>query len=221
MEKKILIFTILKNLRKRLRLILAVTFLSVAAVWILLSFFLAQPHQSTSQILVKEITASNSTVETATMRSDPQVAEAYIIIIKSPEFLAKVITELGLQVSINELHENIAISRSMNSQVLNITVTRVDGEEAAVIANTLATVFQQKIPEIMGVDNIEIISTATGENASSVMEEDLLVNLGMAGAFGLVVGVLIAFILDLLNVLAKPGNREKREKNTELQTVFK
>lgn len=221
MEKKTLIFTILKNLRKHLRLILMVSFLSMATVWILLSFFLAQPHQSTSQILVKEITASNSAMEITTMRSDPQVAEAYGIIIKSPEILEKVITELGLQVSINELHENIAVSRPVNSQVLNITVTRVDSKESAAIANTAATIFQQEIPEIMGVDNIEIISTATGEKASSAMEGDLLVDLGLAGAFGLVVGVLIAFILDLLNVLAKPGNRRKREKNTELQTVFK
>lgn len=221
MEKKILIFTILKNLRKHLRLVLMVSVLSMATVWVLLSFFLVQPHQSTSQILVKEITAGNSAMETATLRSDPQVAEAYGIIIKSPEILGKVITELGLQISINELHENIAVSRPVNSQVLNITVTRIDSEESAAIANAVASIFQQEIPEIMGVDNIEIISKATGEEASSAMERDLLVDLGLAGAFGLVVGVLIAFILELLNVLAKPGNRRKREKNTELQTVFK
>lgn len=221
MEKKTLVFTIFKNLRKHLRLILMVTFLSVATVWVLLSFFLTQPHQSTSQILVKEITASNSAMETTTLRSDPQVAEAYGIIIKSPEILGKVVTELGLQVSINELHKNITISHSANSQVLNIIATHRNSKEAAAIANTVATVFQQEIPAIMGVDNIEIISTATEEKASSAVEGDLLVDLGVAGAFGLVVGVLIAFILDLLNVLAKPGNRRTREKNTELQTVFK
>lgn len=221
MEKKTLIFTILKNLRKYLRLILIVTFLSVATVWVLLSFFLTQPYQSTSQILVEVITASNSPAETATLRSDPQVAEAYGIIIKSPEILGKVITELGLPVSINELHENIAISRSVNSQVLNITVTRMDSEEAAAIANTVAMVFKQEIPEIMRVDNIEIISTATAEKPSPVIREELMIDLGVAGVFGLVVGVLIALIIDLLNVLAKPGRRRGREKNTELQTVFK
>lgn len=221
MEKKTLIFTILKNLRKYLRLILMVTFLSMATVWVLLSFFLAQPHQSTSQILVKEITAGNSAMEIAALKSDPQVVETYGIIIKSPGILEKVITELGLQYSISELHENIAVSRPLNSQVLNITVTRMDSEESAAIANTVASVFQQEIPKIMGVNNIEIISAATGEETTSAMERDLLVDLGLAGTFGLVVGVLIAFILDLLNILAKPGNRRKKEKNTELQTVFK
>ncbi|MCP2033374.1 capsular polysaccharide biosynthesis protein [Planomicrobium sp. HSC-17F08] len=221
MGQKMLIFSIMKNLRKRLKLILGITFLSVGMVWFLSQFVLMPEYKATSQILVEQLTSITPPTDMPLTEQDPQVADMYSIALRSPEVLEKVITKLELDMNIPELHEKITVSEAIDSQVLNITVTSLNKEEAALIADAVALTFKEEVPNMMQSKNVSVIPNAADQAPASPFENSLVFSLGIAGAFGFIIGTLIAFILEMMDTLFKTGRRENKDASTKLQTVFK
>lgn len=221
MGQKMLIFSIMKNLRKRLKLILGITFLSVGMVWFLSQFVLMPEYKATSQILVEQLTSITPPTDMPLTEQDPQVADMYSIALRSPEVLEKVITKLELDMNIPELHEKITVSEAIDSQVLNITVTSLNKEEAALIADAVALIFKEEVPNMMQSKNVSVIPNAADQAPASPFENSLVFSLGIAGAFGFIIGTLIAFILEMMDTLFKTGRRENKDASTKLQTVFK
>jgi len=211
----------MKNLRKRLKLILGITFLSVGMVWFLSQFVLMPEYKATSQILVEQLTSITPPTDMPLTEQDPQVADMYSIALRSPEVLEKVITKLELDMNIPELHEKITVSEAIDSQVLNITVTSLNKEEAALIADAVALTFKEEVPNMMQSKNVSVIPNAADQAPASPFENSLVFSLGIAGAFGFIIGTLIAFILEMMDTLFKTGRRENKDASTKLQTVFK
>lgn len=221
MGKKSLVLNIVKNLRMRIKMILSISLLSVAIVWILNSFFIIPEYQATTQIFIEEPAVAAQMADTPAIGAGPSMTDTYSVIVRSPEVLKKVIIEMGLETTISDLHEQIIVAKTENSQVLNITVAGNDKNEAAVIANSLAAIFIEEIPNLTQATSAVIISSASAETESTLFEENTIFSLGVAGAFGLIVGVLLAFILELLNMVFKTGKKESQASASRMQTVFK
>lgn len=218
MGKKTLVLHIVKNLRMRVKMILTISFLSIAIVWSLNSFFIVPEYEAVTQIFIEKPVqmASTSAVEDI-----PSMSDTYSVIVRSPEILKKVIIEMDLETTISELDEQIMVTKSENSHVLNITVAANDKKEAAEIANALALVFIEEVTNLTQTTGASIVSSASAGPESTLFEENMIFSLGVAGAFGLIVGILLAFILELLNSVMKTGKKEKETSASRLQTVFK
>lgn len=220
MGKKLLILHILKNLRKRLKLILLTAIFSMAAVWVFMNYVVTPDYQATSQILVEEATVMPSP-EQQPLTAVPSTEEISSAIIRSPEVLKRVILELGLEnKKINVLHDQIQVKKAPGSQVMSITVTSTSREEAASIADAVAGIYVEEASGLMLNSKATIVSTAS-ELAVDPIEENLIFSLGVAGAFGLIIGMLLAFISEMLNTMFKTGSRKGRETKEKMQTVFK
>ncbi|PSL31639.1 capsular polysaccharide biosynthesis protein [Planomicrobium soli] len=226
MSEEVTVLNILKNLRKRLSLIVSITFFSIATVWFLLEFIVTPDFEATTQIWVEEIVGETPEGNIASDQSDSMIIEAYGKILKSEDVLDATLTELNLQYSVHELHEMITITHASNPQVINITVSNSNSKEAVEIANTLTGVLQNVLMDWFETDNITVITQASEETVNSSLGENLIFDLGLAGAFGFIVGILVAFITEMLNIAFKNnerGRRRKKKANDEvkLQTVFK
>lgn len=222
MGKKILILSILKNLRRRLNLILFTALLSIGMVWVLITYVWTPQYTATSQVMIED---TNTAVQTADRQSTlkmPSLDDATSAIIKSPEVLKRVILDLELEkTTVIDLHDRITVSREVDSKVLNIMVTSRNKKEAAMIADTVAFIFIEESPILMASNKMSFISSAAEMASASPFEDNMIFSLGIAGAFGLIVGTLLAFILELLNTVFKTGSRKDKEKKEKLQTVFK
>lgn len=222
MGKKILILSIIKNLRKRLKLILFTAVLSMAAIWIIISFVLPPNYQAVSQILVEDAEAAMPTIDGQPTLAGPSINEASSVIIRSPDVLKRVILDLKLEdKKIPVLHDQITVSKAVDSKVLNITVMRTNRKEAAAIADAVASIFIEEAPKLMIASEMTLISSAADLASDSPTEQNMVFALGVAGAFGLIVGTLLAFILELLNAVFKTGSRKEKGGKEKLQTVFK
>ncbi len=221
MGKKTLVLKIVKNLRMRIKMILSVSLMSVAIVWILNSFFLVPEYEAITQIFIEEPAPAMQLANAPAIDAIPSLSNTYSVIVRSPEVLKKVIIEMELDTTIAELHEQIKVTKPENSQVLNITVAGNDKNEAAAIANALAIIFIEEIPNLTQTPGATIISSASAGPESTLFEENMIFSLGVAGAFGLIVGILLAFILELLNTVIKTGKKERQTSASRLQTVFK
>lgn len=227
MSEEVGILNILKSLKKRLNLILSITVLSIVTVWLLLLFVITPDFQATTQILMEDPATEAAEGDVIIDQAGPEMINAYGQLLKSEDVLLPTINELNLEYTVHELKDLITVTHASNAQVLNITVSSGDDKEAVEIANSLTSVLQEKLIEWLGVNNLMIITKASEETVDSSLDENLIFGLGLAGAFGLIVGILIAFILEMLNTTLKNnkhGLRRKRRKKDEeanLQTVFK
>lgn len=221
MGKKSLVLNIVKNLRMRIKMILSISFFSIAIVWILNSFIIVPEYQATTQILIEQPPAAAQMADAPSMVAGPAITDTYSVIVRSPEVLKKVIIEMDLDTTISELHEKIIVTKLDNSQVLNITVAGEDKAEAAAIANSLGDIFIEEIPNLTQTTNAAIIATASENPETTLFEENTVFSLGVAGAFGLIIGILMAFILEMLNTVFKTGKKESQSNVNKIQTVFK
>lgn len=129
--------------------------------------------------------------------------KTYNEIIKSPFILDKVIDEAGVDLTVGQLNNMITVSSANESQVMNITVEDDNAEEVAMIANTIATVFQDEVPDLMSVDNVSILSPATFTVDQLPVSPNAMLNIAIAFVVGLMAAVGLAFLLEYLDTTIK------------------
>ncbi|MDQ0428883.1 capsular polysaccharide biosynthesis protein [Planomicrobium stackebrandtii] len=189
------IYLILKN---RMRLILAITiaFMIVAA---LISYYMLTPiYQTSTQLLVSQQQAETG-FDSESIETDLQLVGTYSEIIKSPIILEQVISQLGLEMSYEELNEKITVEIAESSQLLNVVVADADLAAAVEIANSTAEIFEVEILELMNADNVSILSPAVVMENQTPVSPNPPLNILLGAIAGLLIGAAIAMILRYLD----------------------
>lgn len=189
-------------LKKHMRVIILTTVLT-AVVAIIYTFFLVTPkYQSSTEMLVShsaDTTTANVTQQD--INTSIQLINTYSDIIRNDVILDPVIEELELDMTTSDLRDNISVQTENNSQVFSIQVQSENPYQASEIANTTASYFQEEIYEIMNVDNVTIISSAS-PNLNPVSPNNLL-NIVIGLLLGGMIGVGIVFIYELTDNTVK------------------
>ena len=200
---------ILKILYRRLFLIISFIIISVSTA-IVLCFYVLEPiYQAQTQILVNQKTTGQESYDWSVLETDLQLIDTYNVIIKSPVILSKVVERLALKTSPESLSGQIFVSNEDNSKVVNIRVEDPNSAQAVEIANTVADVFKDEIPDIMNVDNITILNVAAASKNPSPVKPNTPLNVAISGVLGLLLGIGLAFLLEFFD------NTVKSEKDIE------
>lgn len=217
MEETISLQELVKTLRKRFNLIVLITLFAMVISGVF-SFFVATPiYQASTQMLVNHEKTDQQMYNTGDIQSNIQLIKTYNVIITSAAVLDTVIDELNLDMSAGSLKNKISVQSVNDSQVVNLTVQDPDPAQAMAIANKTSEVFQEKIVELMNVDNVKIIVEAKmGETASPVKPKPLL-NIAIAAVIGVMLGVGVAFLLEYLDQTIK--TEQDIEKMLELPVL--
>jgi capsular polysaccharide biosynthesis protein len=214
MEETISLKELLQTLRKRLLLILSITFIAVLTSAIISYFFLTPIYQSSTQLLVNQAKNEQPVYNPGEIQTNLQLINTYNVIIKSPAILDLVRKDLDLDISTDQLNSKITVGSEKESQVVAITVQDPDPYMAADIANTTAVVFKREISEIMNVNNVSILAKAVvKENVAPVKPQPVL-NMAIAMVVGLMTGVGLAFLLEYLDNSIK--NEQDVEKHLDV-----
>ncbi|MFJ9204788.1 YveK family protein [Bacillus velezensis] len=186
-------------LRKRLLFILIITAAASSAGGLISFFALTPVYENSTQILVSQSKNNQKEVQFNDVQTNLQLINTYNVIIKSPVILDEVIKQLHLSMTSKELESKITVSSEQDSQVVTIAVRDTDAKRAAVMANAVASVFQDKITAIMNVDNVSILSKAEASDSQSPAEPNRKLNIALAFAAGLLGGIGLAFLLEHLD----------------------
>jgi len=189
---------------RRWKLIVSITMIAVIASAGITYFYLTPVYKASTQILVNQKDADIQ-VDVMQLRNHIELINTYSVIIKTPAILDKVIDNLGLPYTADQLNQSISVNRDANSVVFSIAVKDSNPGRAVEIANAVAETFQQEIKEIMNIDNVNILAKAELKKNPMPVSPQPKLNIAVAIVFGLLVGVGLAFLIEYLDNTLKNG----------------
>lgn len=210
MESAIDLSKLLQIIRKNMKLLVILPIICLLISAIATFFFLDSKYQASTQVLVNQ-KESDSQMMAQEVQSNLQLVNTYSEIVKSPRIIDKVSKELDRAYSTSELSSMITVSNQAESQLLNIAVESKSGNDSEKIANTVAQIFSEEVPDIMNVDNVSILSKA--DDTATQVAPKILVNLLIGIVIGLVLAILIIFIKELIDKRIKSEEDVENELN--------
>ena len=126
-----------------------------------------------------------------------EAVNTYIEILKTNTFMREVADASGLRYSSGELINMIEIAAVNKTEIFRATVTTTSAKDSYILANTFAKLAPLKIMEIKSTDVIRVVDKATLPVSPS--SPDLMMNTIIGTAAGILMGIIIALILEVLN----------------------
>lgn len=195
-------------IRKRLWIILLTTIITIATSGVV-SFFILEPiYQTSATLIVIKNRGIGDLLEYTDVMLSQKLVTTYEEIAKSRTVLRKVIKNLKLDMTPEELKEKVMITAVKDTEILQIQVESTDPKLATSVANNLAVVFKRYVGQLMKIDNVQIIDKA--ETPEDPVKPRPMLNMAIAGILGLMIGLGIVFLLEYLdNTLKTPLDIEK------------
>lgn len=146
-------------------LIVIIIMLAVLVAGCVYSIFLKTPmYKSTSRVVLVSDSGKGSNSNTEYTQSDAQLnkglVSTYSEIVKSRKIADKVIKNLSLNYTIDELLNNITVSTVKDTEIIRIDVIDTDKGLAADIANEVVKVFGEEIKNIYKLQNVSTVDIA-------------------------------------------------------------
>jgi len=124
-------------------------------------FFVVPEYSSSVTLVLTKATDSSNVIEEAITQSDitlnQKLISTYGKIIKSKVIIDKVITDLNLVMTYNEVYDRISVESVSNTDIMKVTVTTTDPNVSASIVNYVTEVFEGEITRIYNIKNTFII----------------------------------------------------------------
>lgn len=200
-EDTISITRLLQAVWKRILWVIAAVVIAVAASAIITQFFITPQYQASCWLFVNTFSSDSSytqnQISATQLQAATQLANTYIQMLRSETVLNDVSGELGGVYSAQQLSQMISASVITDTQILVITVTHPDPEQAAQIANAVAQVAPVSIQSFVEGSSVTVPQYASVPTAPS--SPSMSRNLMIGFLVGLVVGVgaaLVAYFLD-------------------------
>lgn len=206
MEETISLEELFQVLKKKALLIIMMTIAGIG-IAVGVTFFLITPkYDSAAQLIVQNTQneAANTNLQND-INGNVLMINTYKDMIKGDVVIDAVQKELSdkyqYTYSNSELKNMIEVEQSQNSQMFQIVATSPEPRKAATIANTTAMVFEQKAEDVLAVNKVTI--TSKGVVPSSAVFPNNKLNLLIGAVVGLMIGVGLAFLIELLDKTVK------------------
>lgn len=207
MEETISLQEIFGIIKKRLALIITLMFIGLGFSAVMTFVVMTPKFSSSTQLIVKLPRAAEGTNSNVNdVNFNLYMITTYKDFITTSNTLAEstqeiVARETNFKGSAADIQAMLQVTQEQNSQMFSIKATSEDPKIAQAVANTAAQVFQEQAKETLEVDKVSIIAPAP-LNVSPISPNNKL-NLLIGLVLGLMVGVGISFLVELLDKTVK------------------
>ncbi len=212
-ENEIDLIELFYVLKSRVFLILLSGFLLAAVVGLISKFTTTPIYSSSTQLYI--LTKSTSITSLADIQLGEQLTQDYMVLVKSRPVVNKVIDNLNLNMSYDQLASIIAISNPSNTRILEVTANYPDAFIAKKIVDEFAKVSIDRIAQIMDTEKPTIVEEGTIAKFPSNVNTKKNTILG--GIIGCCVAAGILIVLYLMDDTLK--SEEDIEKYLGLSTL--
>ena len=143
----------------------------------------------TSVVLVSENNTNLGTINSE-LQANNTLVSTYSQIVKSRKVINKVINNLKLDYSYKELNERVSVSSVEDTSIIKIEVADPDREQAAKIANEVASVFMIEVQKFYHLDNVAVVDKAVAVdnpyNVNFIKDNIIYLAIGIVLSFGVI-----------------------------------
>ncbi len=194
--------------KKLIVIIVTAITMTIAAVY---SYALQKPkYQSFTTIVLtksaqetEEGTISSLTSTDVTMNQ--KLVETYSEIIKSESVLEEVLENTGIDnITPGKLKSNITVKAVKDTEVIKVTVTSYDAEDAAKIANEIGVVFAKWVKQNLNLNNVHTLDKA--KVATSPYNIQPVKYIAIAAVIGIIISCAYIVIRELFDTTVKTAD---------------
>ena len=212
MEQELSLRDVLDVLRRRAWIVLVVIFIAGVAAAVLSYIVLPPVYQADTSLIVNEkATAAQPTsgVDYGQIQTYRSLAVTYAQIITSRAILQDTIDTLNLPETVEQLTGMTTVQVKGQTEIIMISVKDKDAARAALIANTVAKSFITQLPTLVNrVENVSVIDRAVP--VTKQVSPRPLLNIAVALVAALMLGVLLAFLVDYFDDTVKTPDDIKK-----------
>ena len=188
------LFIYIKN---KIGLLIIITF-GITLIGSLYGLLIQKPmFNSYTTVVLGGTESSNTGITQNDININKNLVDTYAEIVKSRSVLDKVIDELKLDMTYNQLGKIISVSALNDTEIIKITVDNEDAILAKNIANSTAKFFIVEVKSLYNMDNVNVLDEAIVSDSPynvNVLKQTLIyVLIGLVVAFGV---VFIVFYFD-------------------------
>jgi len=212
MEDTLSLTDVLGILRRRFWIVFLVLFVSVALAAVLSYVVLPSIYEASTSLIVNErssVTQTTGSADYGQIQTNRSLAVTYAKIITSRAVLQDTIDTLRLPETVKQLAKMTTVQVEGETEIIAVRVRDRDTIRAASIANTMADSFITQLPALVNrVENVSVIDRAVP--VSDQVSPRPLLNISVTLVTALVLGVLLAFLVDYLDDTVKTPDDVKK-----------
>lgn len=197
---------VVEALKKRVRLIIAsiLTFTFITAVFV---FFISTPkYEASVKLFAGKTEEVQSDYSDKELESYSSIINTYIELIKTRDFMNKIIDEVNLDTTPKALMNSLQFITKANTPIIEIRYVSSNPEVAEAVISAITENFEVSVKEVIlntytkVVDSVEVSELSQGRATKIIL----------GGFIGLLIGFGIVFLLELLDdTVSKKGDLEK------------
>ena len=197
---------------KKAQIILVVLIFIAIGVIYTVGFTTPKYSASTSLLLAGSGSSGTqtNTITTTDLTLNSKLVSTYSALAQSKSVLSKVISNLGIKMSEDELKNNVSVTQKTNTEIIVLSVTNSDPTLAAKLTNETAKVFIEKVAnDFYNINNVHIVDEAEVNTTPSNInhKKDILI----FAFIGLVISVIYVLIANMLDTTIKTTEEVERE----------
>ncbi len=189
---------ILKFLWNKAWVVILVAILTAVIGFSYATFFIEPTYSSSIMLYVNNANKGDQfNISQGDISSSKELIKIYTEILKSRTTLERVSQKMGLEYSTGQLAGMISSGPSNDTQVMKVTVTAKDPNEAAEIANCICSVLPERIEEIIDGASMEVVEYAipnAGKSGPNITRYTFIG--GFVGALIMIAVFVVVAILD-------------------------
>lgn len=182
---------------KKLWLIVLATIIGVVAAVLITTICLTKKYESSSMICITNTSTEIAGLSLSDLQAGSALTNDYMVMVKSRPVLNKVIANLKLDMTYEELRDSVTTDNPDNTRILTITVTNTDPSMAKTIVDEITSIATKRIAELMSTQEPSVVEEGTVNNTA--VSPNVKKNALLGGLVGLVIALAIITIGYILN----------------------
>ena len=171
-----------------------------AVIAFLVAAFLIKPTYSSSILLYVNnrslsLGSASFSISSADISASASLVKTYTEILDNRTTLERVIEETGVPYTAKELSQKIVAGSANGTEIMKVTVTTEDPNEAAKIANKIAEILPERVAEIINGATMKVVDTAIPNHQKVAPSVTKYTALGFIAGVALAMGGLVIFVL--------------------------
>lgn len=208
-EQEIRLDEIFDALKKRWLMIVSIT-LTAAIIAAVLSFFVIKPkYEASTKLFIGKEEAESQGYSQNDVTMYQKLMKTYTATIKTKDLVEKALGSSNLEVDTKSVLENLTVTSLADTQILEVKYKSIDPIEAKTIIEEITDEFIETSKKLVPNGNIQIIESV--ELPEKPVSPNKKMNIAIAFALGLMVGVGLSLLLEFLDNTFKTKEQVERE----------